>query len=304
MFPLPSSNEAFLGCHRPEILSVLGQHTPLILDLVKIVADYVVQGDVFASKDYERVFGVETEDVELGPEFYEFWYAPDALDPTKLNCDTHLLPILKPEHAPEHATDIIAPVHRHRFANDVQTENSIETLERLAVNPCEGYRASRFILNLDGFRLETKTSPSCFLVARKAVFARSFDTDKQMEYMNDLNARTGAGYEVLPSALDLATISIVHHAITGDRYLSDGTGMEDVWTESRCKDKIYGGRGFHSVTIGGHSNRASFRDIGIVGLFIDVFNVGSTSIGVAGLRIFLGHQPLNTQPFAQMSNAV
>ncbi len=272
-------------------MDALERQTSLIRSLAEIVANYTIHGDAFTSSDWKRVFRTQTEELELDDEFYEFWFSPDAEDPTQLNCDTHFLPILRPETA----TEVIPPARRHRFAQYIdRTEYSLETLGRLVEDPQEGH-PSRFAYDSGALSQngKTKAGPPCYLVARKELFARGLSPDAQREYMKELNARTHAGYEVLPSSLDLATVALVHHAVTGERYLGDATGMENRWTESRSEDTVKNGKNTYPVTVGSHTPLVGGPGLS-GGLFFTHYDgSGYVSIGVVGLRKFSGHRKLN-----------
>lgn len=217
----------FFESTRPQITAKLTPH--LIPELANIVADYVIQGNAFLADEWRRVFGVKTEQVELDNEFYKFWFSPDQGDPTRLNCETHIGPYLCPQTAsPIGVTEEFAtpPVHRHRFASHIDFSYNLEALSRLIQNPREGNR-SRFITPIEDFRRnwKIKSGPARILVMRKVAFTRGLPVEQQIAAM-----RRREGYEVPTVLIDLATIVLVHFVVTGERYLSDGSGMERIWT--------------------------------------------------------------------------
>jgi hypothetical protein len=301
-----TSNSVFLESARPAIIKALNEH--LIPDLAKTIAGYAIQGKAFMAEDWKRFYGVEVEDLELGPEFYDWWFQPDAEDPiwfdpkvkepTQLNCDTHFPPFLCPETLLETA-ELPPPALRHRFASYVdRTDYDLETLERLVQNPKEGH-PSKFAD--DGAALEqnrkSKAGPSCYIVVRKELFARNLPTDKQREYMKQVNDKTNAGYEVLPRALHLATAALVHHTVTGERYLGDATGMEKFSSYGRCEDKVKYRNLRYPVIVGGQvlfvpGVVGGLRPSG--GLSLSYVDFDRDHIGVVGLRKFSGHRKLNT----------
>jgi hypothetical protein len=312
-FPIPESpvalapNPSFLDSARPAILEALGKH--VIRDVAKIIAGYAIQGKDFTAEDWKRYYNVEVEDLELGPEFYGWWFQPDAKDPiwldpnvkepTQLNCDTHFPPFLCPETLLETA-ELPPPALRHRFASYVdRTDYDLETLGRLVQNPKEGH-PSKFMYNSEALDQngKIKAGPACYIVARKELFARDLTPDEQREHMKQVNAKTHAGYEVLPRALHLATAALVHHTVTGNRYLGDGTGMEKRISHGRCEDTVkYEDEDSKPVIVG---KQEPFVPGGVVcpnssgGLEVHYSEWRNDSIGVVGVKKFLSHRKLNT----------
>lgn len=284
MASLPiTSNPFFLESARSDISKAIEPY--LIPELANMVADYAIQGRAFMAEDWKKFYGVEVESLGLGPEFYDWWFSPDAADPiwtdpnvkkaAQLNCDTHLLPILCPEKVD-------------------QADFDLETLDRLVQNPKEG-PPSRL---LDGGgpavkqNKNIKAGPSCYIVARKALFARNLPIHAQRQYMEELNKNTHAGYEVLPRALHLATAALVHHTVTGERFLGDVTGMEQRWSYGRCEDRIQYASSPHPhfVVVGGQQARVG----DIFGGLIVSESIDLDSIGVVGLKKFAAH-PLKNE---------
>jgi len=299
-------NESFLESERPVIMDALDKHTPLYLDLAKLVADYVVHGKAFTAVDWGRVFPVKTEAFEIDPKFYEWWFSPDAEDPTQLNCDTHFLPILRPEIVQE-TTAQPPQALQHRFAQCIdRSEYNLEALGRFIQNPQEGhpsrvaYDSKAFQNGKTNISGRSVASPSEYLVARKKMFLRGLSTEEQRKRMKELNAKTHAGYELFPSALDLATVAAVICAVTGDRFLGNSTGVEKCWSESRTEDTLKDGNNTHLVTVGAQSPLVA----GVVGGHgpsggLNVFSYEypgpeDDGTGVVGLRKFSGHRKLNT----------
>jgi len=112
---------------------------------------------------------------------------------------------------------------------------------------------------------------------------------------------TGARYEEIPSASDLATVALVHHVVTGERYLGDGTGMELDVTLSLCAESVKYGRA--DVVVGNHSPlvAGTVGGPGPSGGLLFSYNSGGAfhsnggagvRIGIAGVRLFSGHRKL------------
>lgn len=304
----PSSNLSFLESARPYILRDVEPY--LIPDLAKIVADYAIRGKAFTPEDWKRVYRIEVEPLELGPEFYDWWFRPDAKDPIwtdpnvkkakQLNCDTHLYPILCPETVLE-TKKLPPPAFRHRFASELdRTDFDLAILDRLVQNPEEGHpsRLCGMFDDSSEANRNTKTEPACYIVLRKELFARNTHCNQQIKYMEQLNATTNAGYEVLPRVLDLATALLVHHTVTGERYLGDRTGMENQMSYGSSEDRTTDAPSSYLMLVGGHR---PFRP-GMMGgpapsgglqIYDDLFGSASDVCGVPGVRKFPAKKPLS-----------
>jgi hypothetical protein len=307
--PVASPNELFLACHRPVVMDALKEH--LVDDVATMITDLVTSKiNPFEPKDWESEFDVQVEPFELDTkEFYDWWFAPDALDPywdappenrptpQLLNCDTHFRPIFSPETI---TVKMAPPAKRHRFATDITAECGFQALGRLVENPQTGH-PSRFFAETEALKQNknAKAGPSCYLVARKEMFARGMTEAQQRGYMQRLNDRTQAGYEVLPWALDLSKVAHVHKVATGERYLGDGTGLEGCWTASRAQDTARYGRNTYPVVVG-YQETLVFDAVGgpgpSGGLSVDDGNShdDNVRICVAGVRKFFGHRSLGT----------
>lgn len=213
--------------------------------LAGLVADYAVDKiGSFGKEEWMRYYGVDPGPApELPGEFYKWWRSPDVVEPGKLNCDTHLPPVLRPQYVRKAALKI--PL-------------TLETLGYLAKHPKEGPSSQYALNSVLQQHGDTKAGPACWLVLRKDVFARDESDDGQREYIRKLNA-IGANYDEMPSGLDLITVLFATHVHTGgDRYLSNGTGKERCWTFSRCKERVQVKESSHYVFIGGFSPGALF----------------------------------------------
>jgi hypothetical protein len=216
----------------------LEEITGLPSDVARLVASYVLPNP-FGAEAWKRYYGVDVGlEPELPSEFYEWWISPDVIKPHKLNCDTHLPPVLRPQYVRKAA---------------LNTPLTLNTLEYLAQHPKEGPQ-SRYISDSDSEALQqhgdTRAGSACWLVMRKGVFARNQSYVQQKECIQKLNTN-GAGYDKMPSALDLATIVFATYVLTGgDRYLGDCTGKESWKTFSRCKESIQSGKDSYSLVVG------------------------------------------------------
>lgn len=222
----------------------LGETTGLVSDVARLVADYAVPKiDHFGKEEWMRYYGVDVgPEPELPDEFYEWWLSPDAIEPGKLNCETHLAPVLRPRWITE--TD----------AEGKKTLScySLRTLGRLVQHPQEG-PPSQYMFDSQALEQHgnIKAGPARWLVMRKDVFARDQSCDQQKECIQKLNT-AGADYDEMPSALDLATIVFATHVRTGgDRHLGDSTGKEGRWTFSRCKERIQFNENSYPLVVGG-----------------------------------------------------
>lgn len=244
----------------------LEETTGLIKDVAGLVADYAVDKiDRFGAEEWMRYYGVDVgPEPELPDEFYEWWLSPDVIEPDKLNCDTHLPPILRPQHVRKAALNI--PL-------------TLDTLGYLAQHPKEG-PPSRYDIGSDALQEHgnTKAGPARWLVMRKDVFARNQSYDRQKECIQKLNTK-GADYDEMPSLLDLVTILFVTHVRTGgDRHLGDAMGKEGRWTFSRCRERVQLRKSSHPLVVGGFAPGG--LDV------LDHYYYVHENCGVAALRKF------------------
>lgn len=242
------------------------EETPLVSDVARLVADYAIPKiDHFGAEEWMRYYGVDVgREADLPEKFYTWWLSSDVIDPDKLNCETHLPPVLRPQYVRKAALNI--PL-------------TLDTLGYLAQYPKEG-PPSQYTFNSEALQQHgnTKAGPARWLVMRKDIFARNQSYDQQKECIQKLNT-TGADYDEVPSALDLATIVFATHVRTGgDRYLGNTTGKEGCWTFSRCKEHAQYGKDSYPLVIG------DFAPGGLIVSHNDY--AGNENCGVAALRKF------------------
>ncbi|MBA3816922.1 MAG: hypothetical protein H0X29_10495 [Parachlamydiaceae bacterium] len=258
--------ESFLESERPKIANVLNEHTSLIPNIAKIIAEYAIQGKAFGSADWERVFGIRVEHIELDDRFYKFWFANDALDQTRLNCDTHLPPILIPQKIQEiTATPLI---HRHRFARCIDiVDYNFEALKKIVKNSLACTNSSLFCSE----SINNRPEPSHWVVARKELFiAQETSAHK---FIKDFNQKTHSSYEELPTILDISTVAIINYIVTGERYLEN---PKPHWTF--CKEIET-----NNIYIAGCPSTEK-NDIIIASAYIDP--MGIIPLGIAGIQKF------------------
>lgn len=280
--PGPSSpNESFLESEKPQIMNNLNEHNSLF-SIATIISDYAVQGKAFNSEEWERIFGVKTGHFKLDKRFYEFWFAPDAVDPTQLNCDTHFPPILVPQTISIMDNPVITINYSFKILS--QLVQSPKEGPPLKFNPC-----FRTIAHIESGEPE----PPCWIVARKEALFRGLPATEQMDSMNTLNKLKQAGYEILPSALQLATVGLVHHLITGERYLGTPTEQEPHLFHSRCKEIVKSAGDIHRIAVGGQSPTIWSANNYFYGIDYLEDSNHDDAVGVAGLRKF---QAIKIQP--------
>jgi len=215
--------------------------TPFDEKLSKIILDYLVGPSmpVIGSKELEKIWGIKTEEVELGIEFYNWWVSPDAHDQmlAKENSD-HIIRLNSETH--------YTPVFRDRFVTNIDTNTrealSLGKVGHLAEKPKAGYHRSRYDCRTEALRQNKKkeaAGPGCYLCMRKEGIGRGMSLSEQIKLIQKLNAEFGADYEEENSALDVAFVALAIHALTGMRPLSDSTDEEGRYTVSRCsKDTV------------------------------------------------------------------
>ena len=112
--------------------------------------------DCFGGEEWRKYFGVDVGNPQLPRGFFSWWTAPDAIDPTKYNYETHLDPIWRPDIVSEQPYDL-------------------ETLTRLAAAPQGGGHPTPIDQDSEAFRQHARTpaGPGCWLAVRRNVVARN-----------------------------------------------------------------------------------------------------------------------------------
>jgi hypothetical protein len=203
----------------PTIRQELFANTTMEPDVIPTVLQYLKSND----NPFGRAEWIE-QGYDPGPvpewskELSDFWYGPDPIDPTKQVSETHIPPVFQPEFLTDLQTSKVMPV-------------SLKTCRQIGL-PFH-YAEAAFQQNQN-----QKAGPACFLVMRKGVVeeTRNKTTLEQVEIMKTLNAKTGAGYEELPSIINLACIVFARYVFKGERNLGDDTGAKTRWTYSRCAE--------------------------------------------------------------------
>jgi hypothetical protein len=145
---------------------------------------------------FGRAEWIKYGDIDPGPEpeypqdLYDFWNGPDPVDPTQSVYETHTSPIFR--------------------------SNRI-SFGKLGFESAEWYRSI-----FEQFTKLVADFPS-WVVMRKGVLATDQTPDERKEFIKILNCKSGAGYEEVPSVLDLATIIFAQRAYTGERLLKDAS---------------------------------------------------------------------------------
>lgn len=276
--PPPSTNtcESFLDSEKPLIMENLNIHHSQ--SVAGIIADYVIDGKAFGSEDWEKVFGVKIGNFELDKKsFYEFWFAQDAVYPDLLNCETHFPPVL----IPQTISSLEKPADTRNF--------NLRALFQLVQNLNEGHQL-RFspCFKANALFEQTQSEPPCWVVAHNEVLFRGQSAEEQVEAMKKLNQVKHASYEILPSALPLATVTLVHYLITGKRYLGTPTEKDPHLFQSRCKEIVQSPGDIQHVIIGGQSPTifsANTHFYNESSSYVDDF-YSEDAVGVAGLRKF------------------
>lgn len=187
----------------------------------RIIAEYVADSDPFGAKEWKQYFGVDVGDEPPFEEgFDQWWNGPDPLDvydkfpdPPRQVRQTHLPPILGPKFI--------------TTQNGTLYGRSLKTLQNL------GLKFSPTIFFEDFKNLAA--GPSCWLVMRKEVICKGWLN--KTGAINQVNEKTGAGYESLPSLIDLATVIFAYHKMHKVHYLGNERGVEKTRTYSLVKER-------------------------------------------------------------------
>ena len=247
--PLAKLVAEYVGCSQSfseRVKLRLTEHvtllSPLYEDLATTVVEYVIDYEKdFGVKEYQEYYGVDVgPGLPFSKDLIDWWLGSDPLEPSQPIYDTHLPPVLRPQ--------TITHLDTH-----TQQAFSFNSLEKIVATPKKGnaghyaYRSPALLEHGN-----TPAGPACLLVMRKGVLFRDkqpydpiggYDEPaayaKQQTALKALNAtiKKGMGYVSETSALDLATIVFTRHTVTGERHLSDGTGIEKYMTQASCKEK-------------------------------------------------------------------
>ena len=239
-------------------------------DVTGIVNEYVMERPgVFGRAGWLEYLGQDVGNPRLPDKCVSWWNAPDAIDvfdgvadPRK-NYETHLEPIWRP--------DIVS-----------KQPYDLETLTNLVAHPLNGHPTT-IHQGAEAYsqHKNTPAGPGCWLAVRKGVVARNLRYPEQVEYLDKVNAATGAGYERDNALLDLVTAVVIPHVLRGERHLGDDTGMERRWTFARSRDLVRYSHGSWPSVVGGFAPSG----VNVSYLYDSVNEAG----GVVALRKFSGH---------------
>jgi hypothetical protein len=187
--------------------------TDLIPDVAAIAAQYLGIG-AFA-RTFWHSKGVDAGVVlPIDPAFYDYWYGPDPVDPTRRACDTHHWPVWIPEG--------LSLVTLARAGLQFNNDNTI------------ALRQHR----------NTPTSGGYYIVMRKEVLERNLPEVEQIRRLNN------AGYAGLAKAADVAAVLFAINQHDGSRWLGDDTGEENCLTYTRCVERVAYGKIRHPLVVG------------------------------------------------------
>lgn len=248
---------------RDRIIAEL-REVSLYTDVAGIVADYTKQ-NLFGAADWKRQFNIDVgPKIPFGEEVDKFWQGLDPVDVfnrvpnPRYVWETHL-----------------RPVFGFEYYKDLQNNTharSLDTLNQLGLK-----FADNNTMALQWYRNKAAAG-SCLLVMRKDVLARNKSWSDQQQFLRNVNAATGAGYEVMPSAVDLGTVLLPSIVEDKEYHLGTSKGAEGKLTHSRCEEVIEYGEIKHPVVFGGSY---------LSGVWVDTLCVlVDDCVGVAALKKF------------------
>jgi hypothetical protein len=228
--------ENFMSAARPvgKYVDWIGFHTvakqifsatDLIPDIATIAAQYITGEErigVFGPNFWQSKGIVAGAVPHIDLAFYEYWYGPDPVDPTRRVCDTHHRPVWIPDNL------------------------SLATVEiaGLQFDPSdtEALRQHR----------NTLTSGGCYAVMRKEVLGRKLPELEQIQQLKK------AGYPGLPQAADVAAVLFAINQHDQSRWLGNYTGAEKRWTYTRCVERVAYGESSYALDVGGYAPSGVF----------------------------------------------
>jgi hypothetical protein len=192
--------------------------TDLIPDVAAIAAKYITGEEKIGlfGPNFWQARGVDAGVVlPIDPAFYDYWYGPDPVDPTRRACDTHHWPVWIPEGL------------------------SLATLAGAGLS-CNSNNTGPWLQHKD-----TPTGGGYYTVMRKEVLGRNLPEVKQIQKLNE------AGYPGLAQAADVAAVLFAMNQHNGSRWLGDDTGEENRWTYTRCVERVAFGKSRYPLVVGG-----------------------------------------------------
>ena len=174
-----------------------------VLGIVKGYNRYIDPNGIFDREAWIKYWGVDPgEEPKLSDDLLNILEGFDPLDPSKLFCETHLELILRPK-----------SISRNGRIHSL----SLSLLKQIADEPKEGHRATfEFSAENDFHYLNErglKTRSTCWLIVRKELIGTgtAFRGLKRMQ--NGMLDQ----YIDKPILIDLVTIMLAHHVVTGER---------------------------------------------------------------------------------------
>jgi hypothetical protein len=179
--------------------------TDLITDVAEIAAKYITSEEKIGvfGPNFWQARGVNAGAVRpIDPAFYDYWYGPDPVDPTRRVCETHHRPVWIPE----------------SLSLDIAAE--------------AGLQFSHHNTDALGQHRNTSTRGEYYVVMRKEVLGRNLPEVEQIQQLNT------AGYPGLAQAADVAAVLFAINRYDGNRWLGDNTGAENRRTYTRCVERV------------------------------------------------------------------
>ncbi len=283
------------------------EYTQLLIDaidenrlpkvLALIIADFVVDGEVFDRQGWLEYYGVD-----IGPEtgevqealkfdhFYKTYHAPHpvdivenvAVDKIRQVCESCLTPTVRPQTV-------------KRLESGLRQDFCHIILNDIAKNPIKGYAAKYFEKDLKPLLQYgmIKAGPSALVIMLKGVVARNRPWSNesqdpkdqgQIQYLRNLNEKTGFGCRP-PDALSQNAVIFAHHVLTKEYPLGNCLGIEGTWTNARTIEQIKCGQYNFYQMISGFFDRKLQSDHTQPGeLTVSQSNLSSEDVGVVVLR--------------------
>ncbi len=94
--------------------------------------------------------------------------------------------------------------------------------------------------NTAAFRMVEKneSEKGCWVSKRIGALGRNQTVEEQKKCIEEINEKSGAGYDEMPSVISLAAIVFSQYAYTGEKHLGDKTGFEGTCSLSRCLETV------------------------------------------------------------------
>lgn len=246
----------------------------------------IIRDRAFTADHWKKFFGIDTPPSKIPQSVIDFLLAKDDTNPkvTNYNYQTHGAPILMPQF-------IFKKCPYEKKYSEFSSEDNSSSSRAVLYTLNE----LRNITSVQQHELRNRSSPVTkqnelpgWLVPRNNLLFGSMTNNEKIQSMKTLNQTTSAGYETLPSALQVATILLVNHVANKKCFFL--TSKDHARGQTLCKDKSIQHSGTHSyvnLSCACPTNASNWNGVGF-----DAFDLKFPYRGVLAVRKFIAEDLL------------